>query len=132
MNADHTKPRIHKLDNAPSTPRAAQASLLFLQVFTAADYYTTNKTLMNDVPLVPVDISEWASFSAICLKLTIQSLIPSSSISYQSLSYQPGHISLSSLWGLGSSPSSSGNNYIGSLRTKTDGEVVSEVQIEMV
>ena len=33
-------------------------SLLFLQVFAAADYFTTNKTLMQNVPPVNVDISE--------------------------------------------------------------------------
>lgn len=32
-------------------------SLLFLQVFAAADYFTTNKTLMQNVPPVNVDIS---------------------------------------------------------------------------
>jgi hypothetical protein len=29
---------------------------LFLQIFAAADYYTTNKTLMDNVPPVYVDI----------------------------------------------------------------------------
>lgn len=33
-------------------------SLLLLQVFAAADYFTTNKTLMQNVPPVNVDISE--------------------------------------------------------------------------
>ena len=33
-------------------------SLLFLQVFAAADYFTTNQTLMQNVPLVNVEISE--------------------------------------------------------------------------
>ena len=33
-------------------------SVLFLQVFAAADYFTTNKTLMRNVPPVNVDISE--------------------------------------------------------------------------
>ena len=33
-------------------------SLLFLQVFATADYFTTNKTLMQHVPPVSVDISE--------------------------------------------------------------------------
>lgn len=32
------------------------SSILFLQVFAAADYYTTNKTLMEHVPPVYVDI----------------------------------------------------------------------------
>jgi hypothetical protein len=32
------------------------SSTLFLQIFAAADYYTTNKTLMNEVPPVYVDI----------------------------------------------------------------------------
>lgn len=33
-------------------------SLLFLQVFAAADYFTTNSTLMQNVPPVNVEISE--------------------------------------------------------------------------
>jgi hypothetical protein len=33
-----------------------EASVLLLRVLAAADYYTTNKTLMNDVPPVFVDI----------------------------------------------------------------------------
>ncbi|KAI5864366.1 hypothetical protein GGS23DRAFT_496389 [Durotheca rogersii] len=32
------------------------ASVLFLQILAAADYYTTNRTLMRDVPSVHVDI----------------------------------------------------------------------------
>ncbi|KAA6412698.1 MAG: hypothetical protein FRX48_03690 [Lasallia pustulata] len=56
VNVDNIEPRIHKLTNTPSTPKPTQSSLLFLQVFAAADYYTTNKTLMNHVPLVAVDI----------------------------------------------------------------------------
>jgi ethanolamine transporter EutH len=32
------------------------SSTLFLQIFAAADYYTTNKTLMEQVPPVFVDI----------------------------------------------------------------------------
>ena len=32
------------------------SSTLFLRVFAAADYYTTNKTLMEQVPTVYVDI----------------------------------------------------------------------------
>lgn len=34
------------------------ASVLFLRVIAAADYFTTNKTLMREVPPVNVDISE--------------------------------------------------------------------------
>lgn len=39
-------------------PAAAErtASVLLLQILAAADYYTTNKTLMSDVPPVYVDI----------------------------------------------------------------------------
>lgn len=33
-----------------------EASVLFLQILTAADYYTMNKTLMRNVPPVYVDI----------------------------------------------------------------------------
>ncbi|KAI1767025.1 hypothetical protein GGR53DRAFT_160692 [Hypoxylon sp. FL1150] len=47
----------HKL---AAKPRASgserEASVLFLQILTAADYYTMNKTLMRDVPPVYVDI----------------------------------------------------------------------------
>lgn len=34
----------------------AKVSLLFLRIIAAADYYTTNKTLMQHVPPVDVDI----------------------------------------------------------------------------
>ena len=34
------------------------SSLLFLQVYAAADYFTTNKTLMQNVPPVNIEISE--------------------------------------------------------------------------
>lgn len=51
-------------DPQPSTSQAEKrsnkhnnlSSILFLQVFAAADYYTTNKTLMEHVPPVYVDI----------------------------------------------------------------------------
>ncbi|TVY35878.1 hypothetical protein LSUB1_G004415 [Lachnellula subtilissima] len=51
-------------DEKPSIPHKPTAkcdrddlsSTLFLQVFAAADYYTTNKTIMNNVPPVFVDI----------------------------------------------------------------------------
>jgi hypothetical protein len=33
-----------------------EASVLFLQILAAADYFTTNQTLMNEVPPVLVDI----------------------------------------------------------------------------
>ena len=48
------------LDRSVGHPRVASDldSLLFLQVFAAADYFTTNKTLMRNVPPVNVDISE--------------------------------------------------------------------------
>ncbi|KAI0484225.1 hypothetical protein GGR56DRAFT_612859 [Xylariaceae sp. FL0804] len=35
---------------------SSETSLLFLQILAAADYYTTNKTLMTDVPPVRADI----------------------------------------------------------------------------
>ena len=41
----------------PSTkPASKTSSLLFLRIIAAADYYTTNKTLMQHVPPVDVDI----------------------------------------------------------------------------
>jgi len=35
---------------------ASQKSVLFLQIFAAADYFSLNKTLMSDVPPVLVDV----------------------------------------------------------------------------
>ena len=37
--------------------KAGPSSVLFLRILAAADYFTTNKTLMQNVPLVNVDIS---------------------------------------------------------------------------
>ncbi|KAI9726389.1 MAG: hypothetical protein M1834_009052 [Cirrosporium novae-zelandiae] len=44
-----------------------QSSVLFLQVYSAADYYTTNETLMHNVPPVIVDINglSWADFTTL-------------------------------------------------------------------
>ncbi|XXG96926.1 hypothetical protein Hte_003217 [Hypoxylon texense] len=39
-----------------SSSKKRKASVLFLQILAAADYYTTNETLMRDVPPVYVDI----------------------------------------------------------------------------
>lgn len=48
----HGEPMIR-----PSTkPASKTSSLLFLRIIAAADYYTTNKTLMQHVPPVDVDI----------------------------------------------------------------------------
>ena len=52
--------------NSPSVievPRSASTvidpvSILFLRIEAAADYFTNNKTLMQNVPLVNVDISK--------------------------------------------------------------------------
>ena len=44
-----------KASSALQGPR----SILFLQIFLAADYYSTNESLMKDVPPVLVDISKW-------------------------------------------------------------------------
>jgi hypothetical protein len=38
--------------------QAGRSSALFLQVSAAADFYTNNKTLMNDPPAVLVDLSK--------------------------------------------------------------------------
>ena len=43
-------PRLH-------SSRPGSSAILFLRVVAAADYYTTNETLMQNVPLVNVDIS---------------------------------------------------------------------------
>ena len=47
--------------NIPRRPSAATdpVSILFLRVEAAADYFTNNKTLMQNVPLVNVDISKF-------------------------------------------------------------------------
>ncbi|KAK8039467.1 hypothetical protein PG993_007878 [Apiospora rasikravindrae] len=46
----------HHDGSSTDRPREREASVLFLQILAAADYYTTNKTLMNEVPPVYVDI----------------------------------------------------------------------------
>lgn len=38
------------------TSTASQKSVLFLQIFAAADYFSLNKTLMSDVPPVLADV----------------------------------------------------------------------------
>jgi len=50
--------------NSPIDPSVAgtQTSALFLRLRSAADFYTTNKTLMSNPPLVGVDISEYIYF----------------------------------------------------------------------
>ncbi len=37
--------------------RAVQASVLFVQIFSAADFFSANRTLMTDPPPIEVDIS---------------------------------------------------------------------------
>ena len=51
-----------------NTPRADPVSILFLRVEAAADYFTTNKTLMQNVPPVNVDISKSRSCTFVSLK----------------------------------------------------------------
>lgn len=58
--------------NVKSTEREAKASVLFLRIIAAADYYTTNKTLMQDVPPVDVDII----LDRFLLNVLPQSLLP--------------------------------------------------------
>lgn len=41
----------------PSLSDTQRSSLLFLRLHSAADYFTSNKTLMREPPLVGVDIS---------------------------------------------------------------------------
>ncbi|KAH8899684.1 hypothetical protein GQ53DRAFT_816790 [Thozetella sp. PMI_491] len=48
------EPRVHKSSQKQGGER--ESSLLFLQILAAADYYTANVTLMNNVPPVYVDI----------------------------------------------------------------------------
>ena len=43
---------------SPAAREPRSASVLFLQVTAAADYFTTNKTLMHEVPPVHADLSE--------------------------------------------------------------------------
>ena len=42
----------------PASTVLDPVSILFLRIEAAADYFTNNKTLMQDVPLVNVDISK--------------------------------------------------------------------------
>ena len=51
---------IPLLDRSVGHPQVASDldSLLFLQVFAAADYFTTNETLMRNVPPVNIEISK--------------------------------------------------------------------------
>lgn len=57
----------------PSSKRAERsASVLFLRVVATADYYTTNKTLMHNVPLVDADII----LDPFILNILPQSLLP--------------------------------------------------------
>lgn len=42
----------------PAARDPRSASVLFLRVIAAADYFTTNKTLMREVPPVHADISK--------------------------------------------------------------------------
>ena len=55
-----SRQEISLLDRSVDLPRVASDldSLLFLQVFAAADYFTTNTTLMRNVPPVNTEISE--------------------------------------------------------------------------
>ncbi|KAK0634637.1 hypothetical protein B0T17DRAFT_485745 [Bombardia bombarda] len=51
------KPRIHRPEKSVMAGvEEKEASLLFLQIVSAADYFTTNATLMANVPPVDVDI----------------------------------------------------------------------------
>lgn len=65
--ADYSESRT---DTAPAPdlhsflPQTETSSLLFLQILAAADYFTTNKTLMQYVPAVNVDISKLDTLSA--------------------------------------------------------------------
>lgn len=51
---DERKPRVH--EQAADEEGERHASVLFLQILAAADYFTANKTLMSQVPPVFVDI----------------------------------------------------------------------------
>jgi hypothetical protein len=50
------EPRIQTEANGPRSRQARQASILFLRVLAAADYYTDNATLMSNTPPVLIDI----------------------------------------------------------------------------
>lgn len=55
LDAESQQPSVAKHEKSKHTPEDG-SSTLFLQVFAAADYYTMNKTLMENVPPVFVDI----------------------------------------------------------------------------
>lgn len=48
----------HHLSALRSTPDGVRFTTLFLRISAAADYFSTNRTLMQHVPPVNVDISE--------------------------------------------------------------------------
>lgn len=52
---DHT-PKISQADFRYRHRKDGASSTLFLQIYAAADYYTMNQTLMENVPHVLVDI----------------------------------------------------------------------------
>ncbi|KAI0181230.1 hypothetical protein GGR52DRAFT_24635 [Hypoxylon sp. FL1284] len=52
----HQEPHHEPSRNPRASGSEREASVLFLQILAAADYYTMNKTLMRDVPPVYVDI----------------------------------------------------------------------------
>ncbi|TVY54592.1 hypothetical protein LSUE1_G008676 [Lachnellula suecica] len=55
IRIEDQQPSISRKQTPNRTPEGL-SSTLFLQVFAAADYYTTNKTIMKSVPPVFVDI----------------------------------------------------------------------------
>ena len=51
---------------------ADPSSILFLQIFTAADYFTSNASLMQSVPLLDVDISAFSSPLCVSQSTSVQ------------------------------------------------------------
>lgn len=57
--ADYSESRWAHTENSQSSPLQGSQSLLFLQVTAAAEYYSTNESLMQNVPPVKVDLSAY-------------------------------------------------------------------------
>ncbi|KAK3315097.1 hypothetical protein B0H66DRAFT_564498 [Apodospora peruviana] len=66
------QPRIHQSTTSHNEEKRKESSLLFLQILAAADYFTTDATLMSNVPPVDVDII----LDPFLLNLLPRSLLP--------------------------------------------------------
>ena len=69
---DQANLKDHAGVEVPGRAAGTTNSVLFLQIFAAADYFTTNKKLMREVPPVEIDISKVALVTQAATKLMRQ------------------------------------------------------------